>query len=454
MNVSVDENVTVAIVGSGPAGLYAADILLQQHPLAQIDMFEKLPAPFGLVRYGVAPDHPRIKMIQDTLQGVLEHPRIRLLSNVEVGVDVSVEELRAAYDGVVIATGADRNAKLGIPGEQLPGSFGAADFVAWYDGHPDAADPWPLEAESVAVIGAGNVALDISRMLIKHAEHLSHTDVPGDVESGFQANRIRDLHMFIRRGPADVRFSPMELRELGAQLDVDIIVDPADVVLDEHAKRMVAQFSPVRLVVQALTEWAQADPATRRASRRVHLHFYHQPARILGTNQVKGLELERTAPDELGRISGTGERVRFDVGSVYSAIGYRSTPIPGVPFDERRMTVPERDGRVLDTDGSPVPGLYATGWIRRGPVGLIGATKSDASQTIASLLADLAGDRSRAPKGAVDALRKRLVDAVDREGWLRIDAAERNLGARRGRDRTKIAERGALLHHASALDAG
>ncbi|NLE96647.1 MAG: pyridine nucleotide-disulfide oxidoreductase, partial [Propionibacterium sp.] len=229
---------------------------------------------------------------------------------------------------------------------------------------------------------------------------------------------------------------------------------PADVVLDEHAKRMVAQFSPVRLVVQALTEWAQADPATRRASRRVHLHFYHQPARILGTNQVKGLELERTAPDELGRISGTGERVRFDVGSVYSAIGYRSTPIPGVPFDERRMTVPERDGRVLDTDGSPVPGLYATGWIRRGPVGLIGATKSDASQTIASLLADLAGGRSRATEGAVDALRKRLVDAVDREGWLRIDAAERNLGARRGRDRTKIAERGALLHHASALDAG
>ncbi|KAM9861667.1 FAD-dependent oxidoreductase [Leucobacter sp. BZR 635] len=482
---------TVAIIGAGPAGIYAADMLQTRDEHVQIDLFEKLPAPYGLVRYGVSPDHPRIKKIQDSLHEVLDNPRIRLICNVEVGAagggapgvgapghgtvgavgpTVTIEELREAYDAVVVATGADRDVELGIEGAELPGSFGGADFVAWYDGHPDAPTEWPLQAESVAVIGAGNVALDVARMIISHPAALAETDIPDHVERAFEQNPVRDLHMFIRRGPADVRFSPMELRELGSREDVDVIVDPADMQLDAHGERMVAQFNQRKIIMRTLNEWADVDPASRTASRRVHLHFYQQPARILGETRVTGIELERTAPDELGRISGTGETLQHHVGAVYRTIGYRSTPVPGVPFDDTSGTIPDRAGRVLDAAGEPVPGLYTTGWIRRGPVGLIGSTKSDASEAIASLLVDLderdareerEGRAERTESVSADrarALRERLegtvvagafvAGTVDWGGWLRIDAAERSLGAERGRERTKIVHRGELLTHA------
>ncbi len=445
-------NRSVAIIGAGPAGVYAADILQGRDEHVRIDLFEKLPAPYGLVRYGVSPDHPRIKKIQDALHDVLENPRIRLICNVEVGADVTIEELREAYDAVVISTGADRDVDLRVPGADLPGSFGGADFVAWYDGHPDAPQDWQLSAESVAVIGAGNVALDVARMIITHPRQLEQTDIPGHVEAAFRQNPVRDLHLLIRRGPADVRFSPMELRELGARDDVDVIVDPADMELDEHAERMVAQFNQRRIIVKTLTEWAHQDPATRTASRRVHLHFYQQPARILGTDRVTSIEMERTRPDELGRISGTGEMVRHNVGAVYRTIGYRSTPVPGVPFDDATGTIPDDAGRILGTDGVPIPRLYATGWIRRGPVGLIGSTKSDAAEAIDSLIADLSQRPRATPVGAADALVARLTDAVGWDGWLRIDEAEKRLGAERGRERTKIVNRDELLNHAREME--
>ena len=445
-------NRSVAIIGAGPAGVYAADILQGRDEHVRIDLFEKLPAPYGLVRYGVSPDHPRIKKIQDALHDVLENPRIRLICNVEVGADVTIEELREAYDAVVISTGADRDVDLRVPGADLPGSFGGADFVAWYDGHPDAPQDWQLSAESVAVIGAGNVALDVARMIITHPRQLEQTDIPGHVEAAFRQNPVRDLHLLIRRGPADVRFSPMELREVGARDDVDVIVDPADMELDEHAERMVAQFNQRRIIVKTLTEWAHQDPATRTASRRVHLHFYQQPARILGTDRVTSIEMERTRPDELGRISGTGEMVRHNVGAVYRTIGYRSTPVPGVPFDDATGTIPDDAGRILGTDGVPIPRLYATGWIRRGPVGLIGSTKSDAAEAIDSLIADLSQRPRATPVGAADALVARLTDAVGWDGWLRIDEAEKRLGAERGRERTKIVNRDELLNHAREME--
>ncbi|MFK4790770.1 FAD-dependent oxidoreductase [Microbacterium sp. ZW T5_56] len=438
----------IAIVGAGPAGVYAADILRTRVPGVQIDLFEKLPAPYGLVRYGVSPDHPRIKKIQDALHEVLEHPGIRLLCNVEIGADISIAELRAAYDAVIISTGADQDAALGIPGENLPGSFGGADFVAWYDGHPDAPREWPLEAESVAVIGAGNVALDVARMLITHAQDLAHTDIPDHVERAFAQNPVKDLHLLIRRGPADVRFSPLELRELGSRRDVDVIVDPAELVLDEHAERMIAQFSQRRTIVRTLTEWAAIDPATRTASRRIHLHFYQQPARVLGEERVTGIEMERTRPDELGRIAGIGELIHHEVGAVYRTIGYRSSPVPGAPFDEAAGRVPNVGGRVLDADGSPLPGLYATGWIRRGPVGLIGSTKSDAAETVESLIEDLS-TKARVDPESSARVRERLTGVVEWDGWLRIDAAERQLGAERGRERTKIVDREDLLDYAT-----
>nr|WP_202229176.1 FAD-dependent oxidoreductase [Leucobacter aridicollis] len=445
-------NRSVAIIGAGPAGVYAADILQGRDEQVRIDLFEKLPAPYGLVRYGVSPDHPRIKKIQDALHDVLENPRIRLVCNVEIGTDVTIAELRDAYDAVVISTGADRDVDLAVPGAELPGSYGGADFVAWYDGHPDAPQQWQLSAESVAVIGAGNVALDVARMIITHPHQLEQTDIPDHVEAAFRQNPVRDLHLLIRRGPADVRFSPMELRELGAREDVDVIVDPADMELDEHAERMVAQFNQRRIIVKTLTEWAHQDPATLTASRRVHLHFFQQPSRILGTDRVTAIEMERTQPDELGRITGTGETVQHNVGAVYRTIGYRSTPVPGVPFDDATGTIPDDAGRILDADGEPIPGLYATGWIRRGPVGLIGSTKSDAAEAIDSLITDLAARPGAAPEGAADALVARLTDAVGWDGWLRIDEAEKRLGAERGRERTKIVTREALMNHAREME--
>ena len=435
----------IAIVGAGPAGIYAADILLDRVPTAAIDLFEKLPAPYGLVRYGVAPDHPRIRKITDALHDVLVNPRIRLRCNVEIGVDIGIDDLRAAYDGVIVATGADLDVALDIPGIDLPGSFGAADFVAWYDGHPDAPRTWPLAAESVAVLGAGNVALDVTRILAKHASALTHTDTPDAVLDQLVASPLRDVHLFARRGPADVRFSAMELRELTEQDDVDVIVDPEELALDEHAERMVAQFSQRRIIVRTMTEWAAIDPATRTASRRIHLHLRQRPVRLLGTDSVKGIEMERTASDELGRMVGTGELLRYDVGAVYRAVGYRSTPVPGMPFDTTLGVVPHIEGRVVDAEGVPIPRLYATGWIKRGPVGLIGSTKSDAAQTIGHVVDDLG---SVEPEVRDDDPIAHLAHAVDLDGWLRIDAAERAAGADRGRERTKIVEREEMLTHA------
>lgn len=434
----------IAVVGAGPAGIYAADILLTQLPDAKIDLIEKLPAPYGLVRYGVAPDHPRIRKIIDALHEVVGHPSIRLRCNVEVGADITVDELRAAYDGVVIATGADRDVPFEVPGAELPGSFGAADFVAWYDGHPDVPRDWGLDAESVAVLGAGNVALDVTRILAKHAAALESTDTPDPILDQLAASRVRDVHLFARRGPADVRFSALELRELGEQHDVEVIVDPAELALDAHAERMLEQFSQRRIIVRTLTEWAQRPRSG--ASRRIHLHFRHRPVRVRGTDRVESVEFERTASDPLGRMIGTGEFVSYDVGAVYRAIGYLSSPVPGVPFDAERGIVPNAEGRVLDGDGAPIPRLYATGWIKRGPIGLIGSTKSDAAQTVAHLVEDLAAAEAGSVESA-DPL-AHLGAAVDREGWLRIDEAERRAGAARGRERTKIVDRRTMLGHA------
>jgi ferredoxin--NADP+ reductase len=435
----------IAIVGAGPAGIYAADILLGRVSNASIDLFEKLPAPYGLVRYGVAPDHPRIRKITDALHEVLVNPRIRLRCNVEIGRDVEIDELRAAYDGVIVATGADLDVALDIPGIDLPGSFGAADFVAWYDGHPDVPRTWPLAAESVAVLGAGNVALDVTRILAKHASALTHTDTPDAVLDQLAASPLRDVHLFARRGPADVRFSAMELRELAEQDDVDVIVDPQELALDEHAERMVAQFSQRRIIVRTMSEWAALDPASRTASRRIHLHLRQRPVRLLGTDTVTGIEMERTASDELGRMVGTGELLRYDVGAVYRAVGYRSTPVPGMPFDAALGVVPHIEGRVVDAEGTPIPRLYATGWIKRGPVGLIGSTKSDAAQTIGHVIDDLDAIEREARDDDPIA---HLAHAVDLDGWLRIDAAERGAGAERGRERTKLVERAEMLAHA------
>ncbi|MFI5843496.1 FAD-dependent oxidoreductase [Catenuloplanes sp. NPDC051500] len=455
---------TVAIVGAGPAGIHAAGALGELAPGTRVDLLERLPTPYGLVRYGVAPDHPRIKRMIEPLHAVLAGGEARLLCGVEIGPGLTVAELRGHYDAVIIATGALRD----VPAD-LPGSFGAADFVAWYGGHPDAPPTWPLDAASVAVIGAGNVALDVTRMLIKRAHP---PDLPPHVRDAFAGGAARDVHLIVRRGPADVRFSPDQLRELGAQDGVDLIVNPADLTPDPHLERMARQFRPTRQVLEMLRTWSTRTPT---GSRRVHLHFYRAPVAV----SAGGLRVERTLPDGYGHVAGSGEFEEHTVQAVYRAIGYAASPLEGVPFDRATNTIPHRAGAVLGE-----PGLYVTGWIKRGCAGLVGATAFDARQTVTTLLGEAprvaetragaagiragaagirggavgtrggaAGTRGGAAearahaagtRAGVDALlAAKGISPIDWAGWLRIAAAELDRGV-------KITDRTELIRIAHA----
>jgi ferredoxin--NADP+ reductase len=436
----------VAIVGAGPAGIYAADILTKTGLDVSIDLFERLPAPFGLVRYGVAPDHPRIKQIIVALHKVLQRGDIRLLGNVDYGVDLKLEDLRQFYDAVIFSTGSIRDAALDIPGIDLPGSYGAADFVSWYDGHPDVPRTWPLEAKEVAIFGAGNVALDVARMLTKHADDLLPTEIPANVHEILKHNPVTDVHVFARRGPAQVKFSPLELRELGHVRDVDIVVYPEDFEFDEGSMEAIRSSNQTKQVVKTLTDWTLREPEELTASRRIHLHFLHRPAAVLGEERVEGARTERTALVGDGTSVGTGEYHDWPVQAVYRAVGYFGSPLVDIPFDDARGVIPNDEGRVLDIDGAPMTGVYATGWIKRGPVGLIGHTKSDASETIRHLCEDVdAGMLSRAPErdpdGIVELLHRAGVPFTTWQGWELLDAYEQQLGQEQGRERIKVVPR-------------
>jgi ferredoxin/flavodoxin---NADP+ reductase len=445
----------VAVIGSGPAGLYTAEALIKQAAAVadgfavEVDVLDRLPTPYGLVRYGVAPDHPSIKSIAEYLRQVLELPQVRFLGGVHFGKDVTREELLMCYDAVVYATGAMRDRRLGVPGEDLPGSFAAADFVRWYCGHPDI-DPamFRLDAKSVAVIGAGNVAIDVARVLAKSAAELSATDVPEPVLAAFAASRVQEIHIIARRGPAQAKFTVRELRELGELPDADIIVDDAEADLDAfdptgQSSRLAQSDRRIRGNVAVIKDWAGRAPQGR--PRRLSVRFWLRPVEIIGTDRVTALRLERTRPDESGRVLGTGKHESLPVQMVLRSVGYRSVPLPGVPFDESRGTVPNAEGRVLGADGCPRPGEYVAGWLKRGPTGVIGTNKSDAAQTIRSLLADYtaAGGpphrlAAAAPRLA-DLLAARGVWPVNYAGWLGIDKREHELAAELGRgERVKL----------------
>lgn len=451
--MSSSRPLSVALVGAGPAGIYAADILSKSGLEVSIDLFERLPAPYGLVRYGVAPDHPRIKQIIVALYKILQRGDIRLVGNVEVGTDVSVEELRRHYDAVIFSTGSDRDAPLDIPGADLPGSYGAADFVSWYDGHPDVPRTWPLEAEQVAVLGVGNVALDVARVLAKHARDLMVTEIPENVAEGLAASPVTDVHVFGRRGPAQVKFTPLELRELGKVPDVDVIVYDEDFQFDEGSEEAIRSSNQTKQVVKTLMDWTLKDPAERTASRRIHLHFLHRPVEILGDGRVEAIRTERTELTGDGSVRGTGELVDTPVQAVYRAVGYFGSPVPGLPFDATAGVIPNTEGRVLGDDGEYVPGVYVTGWIKRGPVGLIGSTKSDAQQTIAHLVEDAgAGLLHARTADEAEVGHDAMLAALDAagvryttwQGWELLDQYERALGeAFEGveRERVKVVHR-------------
>ena len=442
------ETLRVAIIGAGPAGIYAADILTKAQ--AQVDLFEKLPAPFGLVRYGVAPDHPRIKQIIDALHKILDHGLVRLFCNVDYGHDVTREDLEKYYDAIIFATGTIKDAPSTLPGVDLPGSFGAADFVSWYDGHPDVPRTWPLDAKSVAVLGAGNVALDVARILARPADQLLATEIPDNVYVGLAKSPVTDVHVFARRGPAYAKFSPLELREIGQIEGVDIVVYPEDFEFDDASIAAIEKTNQTKQVVNTLTDWALVDPASQHAGRRVHFHFFENPVAILGTEHVTGLRTERTEPGDDGGVVGTGKFTDWVVEAVYRAIGYFGSEAPGVPFDSGKGVIPNQGGRVVDSDGEPEARIYATGWIKRGPVGLIGSTKSDAQETTQNLLRDFATARpapDRDPNAIVELLKERGVDYLTWDDFKRLDAAEIAAGEAVGRKRIKVVSREDMIAH-------
>ena len=368
----------LAIVGAGPAGIYAADLLIKSELRdfdVSVDLFDLLPAPYGLVRYGVAPDHPRIKGIIRALYEVLDRGDIRFFGNVEYGKDITLEELKQHYNAVIFATGAVKDADLNIPGIDLEGSFGAAEFVNWYDAHPDFPRTWPLTAKQVAVIGNGNVALDVARVLVKLPEQMLATDIPANVYEGLKDSPVTDVHVFGRRGPAQVKFSPLELREATHIDGVDCIVYDEDFQYDDASREAIDSNNQTRVMVNTL-EGLREEPQDTGAKRRLHLHFFSSPVEVIGEDgKVVGFKIERTKLDGKGGVVGTGEFREFPVQAVYRAVGYFGSELPEVPYDGKYGVIPNDGGRVA-------PGIYATGWIKRGPVGLIGHTKSDALETI------------------------------------------------------------------------
>jgi ferredoxin--NADP+ reductase len=444
----MNRQLRVAVIGAGPAGIYASDILTKSDVDVRVDIIERNPTPFGLIRYGVAPDHPRIKEIVKALKRVLSQDDIRFFGNVNYGTDLKLDDLQQFYDAVIFATGAHKDRQIQIPGIDLRGSYGAADFVSWYDGHPDVHTEWPLEAESVAVLGAGNVALDVARMLAKTADELLVTEIPDNVYHGIKANRAQDVHLFARRGPAQVKFTPMELRELGHSPNIDVIVHPEGFDLDEGSMDSIRASKSVKLVVDTLQNYLAKD--TTGAAHRIHIHFCQSPVEVLGEDgQVVGLRTERTELDGTGNARGTGEFTDWPVQSLYRAVGYLSDNLAGLPFDGTAGVVPNDGGRVIDIDGEPLPGAYVTGWIKRGPIGLIGHTKSDAAQTIDLLLSDL--DALVAPKQpeleAVDRyLDSRDIAFTTWEGWEKLDAHEILRGESQGRERVKVVPRDDMVH--------
>jgi ferredoxin--NADP+ reductase len=437
----------VAVVGAGPSGLYAAAALAASGVPVDVDVLDRLPAPYGLVRYGVAPDHVKMKSVIRVLARPFGPGEVRFLGNVTIGDGpgaVPLDVLRAHYTAVVHASGCAFDRRLGIPGENLPGSIGSADIVGWYCGHPDHGTAPRLDMPGVVVVGAGNVALDVARVLARTADELVATDVPDAVLDALRASAVRDVHVVIRRGPQQVKFTPVELRQLADLADAEVVVHDdgllaagvPDEVTERHERANLA----------TLSEWAHATPGTAR--RRIHLRFLRSPVRILGTEQVTGVVVERNLLTPDGRVRGTGEEETLDVGLVVRAVGYTAEPIAGLPFDPATGTVPNVAGRVVDADGSPVAGQYVTGWIRRGPTGVIGTNKHDAVEVAASVLADLPELPPPArpdPDDLARVLAERGVRAVDWAAWLRLDAEEIRLGQARGADRIKVAELAEML---------
>jgi ferredoxin--NADP+ reductase len=444
------EPLRVAVVGSGPAGFYVAAPLLAAG--AHVDLIERLPTPWGLVRFGVAPDHPEIKAVSRVFEKIAAQPGFRFFGNVDVGKSISPADLADLYDAVVYTVGAQTDRRLEIPGEDLPGSWPATVFVAWYNGHPDFQDiEFDLSGERAVVVGNGNVAVDVARMLALTADELAPTDTTHDAIDALVGSGVREIVMLGRRGPAQAAFTNPELKELGELAGADVVVEPADLVLDGASESALADArGTARRNVDLLREYAAREPEGK--PRRLALRFLVSPAEIRGDGKVEEVEVVRNVLVDDGRgglrAVATEERETISCGLVLRSVGYRGVALPGVPFDHGRGVIPNDDGRVLGDDGSPIAGLYCAGWIKRGPSGVIGTNQKDAAETAAHVLEDAEAGLLTPGKGDLASLLdERGLPYVDYEGWKAIDRHEQSLGAPHGRPRVKLHRWDDLLHH-------
>ncbi len=432
----------VAVIGSGPAGFYAAGELVgSADPEVEVDVIERLPTPWGLVRSGVAPDHPKIKSVSRIYERTAAHPRFRFFGNVELGRDVSHDELLARYDAVVYAVGAETDRPLRIPGADLPGVWPATKFVGWYNGHPDHRDhDFDLSVERAVVVGNGNVAVDVARMLCLERDELAATDIADHALEAMAGSSIREVVMVGRRGPVQAAFTTPELRELGELRAADVVVQPEDLLLDPHSRAHLEQGATPTTMrnIELLARYAERPAGDR--PRRIVLRFLRSPVEILGDGRVEAVVLERNeiVPGEgVMMARPTGEREEVPAELVFASIGYRGVPLAGVPFDEERGVIPNDGGAVTGRERE-----YVVGWIKRGPSGIIGTNKKDAKETVTRLLADLRS-RGEAPRGAPGAeteafLRSREPRLVTQAHWEAIDRHERGLGEPHGRERVKL----------------
>jgi len=451
---SKDRPLLVAIVGSGPAGFYAADALLRQKDLTvHIDLYDRLPTPYGLVRFGVAPDHQKIKAVIRVYERIAASRHLRFFGNVNVGSDLSVQELRKHYDQIVYAVGCETDRRLGIPGEDLQGSHTATEFVAWYNSHPDYLErSFDLSGKCAAVVGIGNVAMDVTRILAKDQDELVHTDIAGYALELLRKSQVEKVVILARRGPKQAAFSLNEIKEIGSLKGVDLVVDPKEVELDEASKATRGEEG--RQKVEYLVEKSKAGEGSQ--GRKVRLRFCVSPVEILGENgRVTALKIERNElyPDERGdiRSRGMGQYEVLPVGLIFRSIGYHGVPLPGVPFDEKRGIICNQEGRVTDSvSGQIVPNEYAVGWAKRGPTGLIGTNKSDSAATVAKMLEDIEGkslkvDLEKRPEAVDRMLAGKKLKVVTFEDWKLLDRQEVEAGKRLGKVREKLLTVSAML---------
>jgi ferredoxin/flavodoxin---NADP+ reductase len=440
----------VLVVGAGPSGFYTAEALLKDLQDVSVDLIDRLPTPYGLVRYGVAPDHQKIKSVTKMYEKTSQDPRLRFLGNVHFGVDLTHAEAKKHYHAIVYTVGASADRNLGIPGENLLGSMSATEFVAWYNGHPDYCDRiGNLNAQHVAVVGVGNVAVDVTRILAKSVDELKTTDIADHALDVLKDSKVTDIYMLGRRGPAQAKFTTKELRELGELHNADIIVNPAEVEVNAKSLESIKDDPSMKKNIEILQEFSKKPLEGK--PRRVHLRFLVSPIELLGDNAVTQMRLEKNRLDENLNAVGTGEFETLPMEMVFRSVGYKGVALPDVPFDSKRGVIPNNAGRVLDAPaGNPVPGEYVAGWIKRGPSGVVGTNKADAHDTIKILVAEQLNlptlDAEHAKSEAVDKLlESKGVRFISFKHWQALDAHELQLGLAQGRPRVKVTDIAKML---------